>query len=94
VRPLVPIVILGFVASVTSFGAHVVAFNLPAFAKMVGVSVADSFKEIGDMLGPLLIGLGSGAFGLTVGIVACGILGLLAVGPVLQRAARPLAATA
>ncbi len=93
-RPLVPIVILGFVAFVTSFGAHVVAVNLPAYAKMVGVRVADSFKEIGDMLGPLLIGPGSGAFGLTVGFVACGILGLLAVGLVSRRAARPPAATA
>ena len=33
-------VILGFVAFVTSFGAHVVAVNLPAYAAQVGVGVA------------------------------------------------------
>ncbi len=35
-----PIVILGFVGFVTSFGAHVVAVNLPAYAAQVGVGVA------------------------------------------------------
>jgi MFS family permease len=44
------------------------------------MGVAGTFKEIGDMLGPLLIGFVSQAFGLTVGFVACGVLGLLAVG--------------
>jgi len=39
--------------------------------------VAGSFKEFGDMLGPLLIGLLSQAFGLTIGFVVCGALGLL-----------------
>ena len=58
------------------------------------MGVAGTFKEIGDMLGPLLIGLVSEAFGLTVGFVACGILGLLAVGLVSRRVARPPAAAA
>ena len=44
------------------------------------MGVAGTFKEIGDMLGPLLIGVVSQAFGLTVGFVACGVLGLLALG--------------
>jgi len=44
------------------------------------MGVAGTFKEIGDMLGPLLIGFVSQAFGLTVGFVGCGVLGLLAVG--------------
>ncbi len=44
------------------------------------MGVAGTFKEIGDMLGPLLIGVVSEAFGLTVGFVSCGILGLLALG--------------
>jgi MFS family permease len=43
------------------------------------MGVAGSFKEFGDMLGPLLIGVVSQAFGLTIGFVACGILGLLSV---------------
>src|SRR5512143_1465708 len=32
--------ILGFVGFVTSFGAHIVAVNLPEYAKEVGVGVA------------------------------------------------------
>ena len=32
--------ILGFVGFVTSFGAHIVAVNLPSYAKEVGVGVA------------------------------------------------------
>ncbi len=44
------------------------------------MGVAGTFKEIGDMLGPLLIGVVSQAFGLTVGFVACGVVGLLALG--------------
>jgi DHA1 family tetracycline resistance protein-like MFS transporter len=44
------------------------------------MGVAGTFKEIGDMLGPLLIGVVSQAFGLTIGFVACGVLGLLALG--------------
>jgi len=33
-------VILGFVGFVTSFGAHIVAVNLPIYAQQVGVGVA------------------------------------------------------
>ena len=35
-----PILILGFVAFVPSFGAHVVAVNLPVYAAQVGVGLA------------------------------------------------------
>ncbi len=54
------------------------------------MGVAGSFKEFGDMLGPLLIGVVSQAFGLAVGFVACGILGLVSLtlvrrGPVAQQ---------
>jgi hypothetical protein len=41
------------------------------------MGVAGSFKESGDMVGPLLIDLLSQAFGLTAGFVSCGVLGLL-----------------
>src|SRR4030065_609994 len=34
------IIILGFVGFVTSFGAHIVAVNLPVYAEQVGVGVA------------------------------------------------------
>jgi MFS family permease len=40
------------------------------------MGVAGSFKEMGDMLGPALIGVLSQAFGLTAGFVTCGLLGL------------------
>ena len=43
------------------------------------MGVAGSFKEFGDMLGPLMIGAVSQAFGLAVGFVGCGVLGLLSV---------------
>ncbi len=41
--------------------------------------VAGSFKEFGDMLGPLLIGALSQVFGLATGFVACGVLGLASI---------------
>ena len=44
------------------------------------MGVAGTFKEFGDMLGPLVIGVVSQAFGLTVGFVLCGVLGLLSLG--------------
>ncbi len=43
------------------------------------MGVAGTFKEVGDMAGPLLIGAVSQALGLRVGFVACGALGLLAL---------------
>src|SRR5512138_2885525 len=39
-KKLLPILILGFVGFVTSFGAHIVAVNLPEYAAQVGVGVA------------------------------------------------------
>ncbi len=49
------------------------------------MGAAGSFKEFGDMLGPLLIGLVSQAFGLTVGFISCGLLGLLSLGLITVR---------
>ena len=43
------------------------------------LGAAGSFKELGDMLGPLLIGILSQAFGLKVGFISCGILGLCTI---------------
>lgn len=48
------------------------------------MGAAGSFKELGDMLGPLLIGVLAQAFGLTAGFVACGVLGLLALGMLIR----------
>jgi MFS family permease len=52
------------------------------------MGAAGTFKEIGDMLGPLMIGVVSQAFGLTVGFVSCGVLGLLALVLIARRSVR------
>jgi DHA1 family multidrug resistance protein-like MFS transporter len=54
------------------------------------LGAAGSFKELGDMVGPLLIGILADAFGLTSAFVACGILGALSL-PLLRLARAPLA---
>jgi MFS family permease len=57
------------------------------------MGAAGSFKELGDMLGPLLVGGLSQAFGLPVGFVACGVLGLGALVVVTVRPFDTRAAT-
>ena len=52
-------------------------------ALAAGIGAAGSFKEIGDMVGPLAVGVLAQAVGLRAGFVLCGALslaGLLAVG--------------
>ena len=44
------------------------------------LGAAGSFKELGDMLGPLLIGALAQALGLRVAFVICGVLGFLSIG--------------
>lgn len=51
------------------------------------LGAAGSFKEIGDMLGPLTVGAIAQTFGLPVSFLACGALGLVSV-VVLARASR------
>ena len=48
------------------------------------MGAAGSFKELGDMVGPILVGVLSQRFGLTAGFVGCGALGLLALGWVVR----------
>ncbi len=43
----------------------------------IGMGAAQSFKEFGDMVGPLLIGLLTQFFGVRTGFVACGLIALL-----------------
>ena len=43
------------------------------------MGAAGSFKEFGDMIGPLLVGFLSQALGLGTGFVICGVLGLASV---------------
>jgi MFS family permease len=49
------------------------------------MGIAGSFKEFGDMVGPILIGVLSQAYGLTVAFTACGVLGLLSLALMLFR---------
>lgn len=44
------------------------------------LGAAGSFKEIGDMLGPLLIGILAQTLGLRSSFVICGLLGFLSIG--------------
>lgn len=55
------------------------------------LGAAGSFKELGDMLGPLLIGVLAQTFGLRAAFVACGVVGLLAVA-LLAAACQPAGA--
>ena len=43
------------------------------------LGIAGSFKELGDMLGPLLIGALTQVFGLKVSFVTCGVIGLFSI---------------
>jgi len=49
------------------------------------IGIAGSFKEFGDMVGPLLIGVLSQFLGLTTGFVICGVLGLIAFGFIMRK---------
>lgn len=49
------------------------------------MGIAGSFKEFGDMVGPILIGVLSQAFGLTIGFATCGVLGLLSLAVMYSR---------
>ncbi len=44
------------------------------------MGMAGSFKELGDMVGPVVIGVLSQALGLAAGFAICGVAGLLSLG--------------
>jgi len=48
------------------------------------MGAAQSFKELGDMVGPLLVGLATQFFGVRVGFVSCAVLALPCL-PLLMR---------
>jgi MFS family permease len=93
---------LFFVSILTGAGVGTVWTNTDALvsreaqAGKLGATmgIAGTFKEIGDMLGPLFIGLVSQAFGLTVGFVSCGVLGLISLGLIARRQVGALKETA
>lgn len=55
------------------------------------LGMAGSFKEFGDMTGPLLIGVVSQLWGLRAGVVVCGVLGLAGIVVLLTGAHRTAA---
>ena len=62
--------------------------NLAKSGKLsTSLGTAGSFKEIGDMLGPLSIGAISQFFGLVTGFVVCGLMGLFGIGLIARRKA-------
>ena len=73
------------VAIVAGLGVGTVWTNSDALVgalvdpRKLGASMgaAQSFKEFGDMVGPLLIGALTQAFGVRIGFVSCGVLALL-----------------
>jgi ACS family glucarate transporter-like MFS transporter len=84
---LIALVILG------GLGIGVVWTNCDAIVSQLAKSnqlsaslgTAGSYKEIGDMLGPLAVGGLSELFGLAVGFVSCGIAGFLGTLLILGR---------
>ena len=57
------------------------AIDPPAESKLgASIGAAQSFKEFGDMTGPLLVGLLTQFFGVRVGFVACGAVALVLLG--------------
>jgi MFS family permease len=81
-------VLLTFVVIVAGIGVGTVWTNsdtlvssLAAESKLgASIGAAQSFKEFGDMTGPLLVGLLTQFFGVRVGFVACGAVALVLLG--------------
>jgi MFS family permease len=80
--PLLLVSILAGVGVGTVWTNTDALISLLARAGRLGTTmgVAGTFKEFGDLLGPLLIGVIAQAFGLATGFVLCGLLGLLSLG--------------
>lgn len=78
---------LAFISVVAGLGIGTVWTNSDAAVSSLAkegrlgatMGMAGSFKEFGDMVGPVLIGVLSQAFGLTFGFISCAVLGLLSL---------------
>jgi MFS family permease len=92
-------VVLILVVVVAGLGIGTVWTNSDALVsataepRQLGASIgaAQSFKELGDMVGPVLIGVLTQLFGVRVGFVACGLGALVALGVlVITQRGQPL----
>lgn len=83
--PFVSDALLFVIALVAGAGVGIVWTNTDTLISQLAkegklgatMGAAGSFKELGDMIGPILIGLLAQALTLPVGFVICGVLGLL-----------------
>jgi MFS family permease len=84
---LVALIILGGLGiGVVWTNTDTIVSNLAKSGKLsTSLGTAGSFKEIGDMLGPLSIGAISQFFGLITGFVACGLMGLIGTTLIMQH---------
>lgn len=93
---LIPFVsgwLLILIAIISGVGVGIVWTNTDALVSSLAkegaigqtMGIAGSFKEFGDMIGPLLIGVLSQFLGLTTGFVICGVLGLIAFGFIMMK---------
>jgi len=88
--PLVALIVLGGVGiGVVWTNSDAMISELAKHGQLAAsLGTAGSYKEIGDMLGPLSVGALSQLFGLTAGFVACGVAGLASILIVRRGAAR------
>lgn len=79
--PLVAVIIMaGVGVGIVWTNTDTLISQLSAKGKLgATMGAAGSFKEFGDMIGPIIIGLLSEALGLTWGFVICGVLGMGAI---------------
>jgi len=84
---LVALIVLGGLGiGVVWTNTDTIVSNLARSGKLsTSLGTAGSFKEIGDMLGPLSIGAISQFFGLVTGFVACGLMGLIGTTLIIRR---------
>jgi MFS family permease len=80
--PLILVVIVAGLGVGTVWTNSDALVSSMAKTSQLGASIgaAQSFKEFGDMVGPLLIGFVTQFFGVRVGFVGCGALALIFVG--------------
>jgi MFS transporter, ACDE family, multidrug resistance protein len=81
--PLIGIVVLAGLGIGTVWTNSDALVSRIASESQLGASMgaAQSFKELGDMIGPLGVGLLTQLFGVRVGFVACGAMALLLLVP-------------
>jgi MFS family permease len=77
---IVAVIVAGLSIGTVSTNTDAAVSNLAAGNQLATkIGTVGSFKEFGDMIGPLLIGITAQQFGLTTGFILCGALGLLSL---------------